>query len=470
MHKYILFFVSIMMLIFPVSGIAQKNGDENSSLRKNGVNVQPAPNDEHFIYLPLVLKNYPLINIFGIAASSNLDLIQQSGGSWIRMTYYVNWSKVEQTEDKFDWSTMAGLENLLLQAAKERVQTVLVIQMSPEWARKYSNSPCGPIRSDKLNSFAKFAAEVVKQYSVPPYNIKYFQIWNEQDAPVSNSGSGFGCWGEFSDSYFGGEYYGQMLETVYPAMKAANPSIQVVTGAFLLDCDPRSWGDGYCATKDKAKQWNFFEGVVKRAKNYFDVVSFNGYAYYQEGKNTVWAERFVRREWAAAGGQVDGKINYLLQKMSQYGINKPIMLAESAIIDINSEEAKSDYLVWTYANTWSKGLKATFWYSLEGWRGSQLIYNNTPLPAYYALQTMTGILGQSDFKSREDNLGYTKFVFTLGSQEIWLLIPTGEVAGTEYSISRPSNFIKLVNIYGVDQPDPGNPISFSRPVYVFRNK
>lgn len=459
----------VLILVMPLGG--------QVSMNKAGVGMKPLePEENSSIYLPLVARNYPLVTIFGIDAIRTFVLVKDAGSSWVRLNTFVDWSNVEAVEGTYDWSRMSDLEQRIIAAAQEGLQVIMRIQMSPSWARKYPNSACGPIRSDKFDAFAAFTAEVVKRYSVPPYNVRYYHVWNEPDGPVEYDSKVYGCWGEFSypnDPYFGGEYYGEMLKRVYPAIKAVDPNVQVLTGALLLDCDPRGWGYGYCATRDKAKQWNFFEGILKSgAANAFDILTFNGYAYYQSGKNTVWSERYARSEWVAHGGQVDGKLDYLREKMQQYGVNKPLMLTESAIIYTNGdEEAKSDYLVWTYANTQSQGLMATIWYTLYGWRRSELLTSEgNPLPAYNALKTMTGILAQADYKRREDNLGYTKFVYHLGNQEIWLLIPTGEFAGASYSVEKPNSFIKLVDIYGNEMPDPGSMITFNRPTYVFRNR
>ncbi len=50
----------------------------------------------------------------------------------------------------------------------------------------------------------------------------------------------FGCWGDPNDkTYYGGEYYAEMLKRAYPAVKAANPQAIVLNGGLLLDCDPR---------------------------------------------------------------------------------------------------------------------------------------------------------------------------------------------------------------------------------------
>jgi len=432
------------------------------------------------LYLPLVLKNYPLVTIFGVDGGA-LDKVQEAGLSWVRGAP-VYWEQVEAEKGKYNWND-DGLKIYLADASRRNIHVLLIVQRAPTWARKYAKA-CGPIKSSELDSFANFMAEVVKRYSVPPYNVRYIHIWNEPDAPTGVDDSiGIGCWGEQSypgDPYYGGEYFGEMLKRVYPKMKQANPSVQVLIGALLLDCDPRSWGDGYCSTIEKAKQWNFFEGILKSgAGNAFDILAFNGYAYYAQGKNAVWAERYYRREWAAKGGQVDGKLDYLREKMRDYGVSKPIMLTEAGMFfggtgerDTTEEyeKIKADYLTYLYANSWAQGLRATIWYSMYYMTPKLLDANNNPKPAYNALKAMTGILAQADYKSREDSAGYTKFVYYLGNQEIWLLIPTGEVAGTDYSVAKPGNFVKLVDIYGNQMPDPGTEITFNRPIYVFRNR
>lgn len=434
------------------------------------------------LYLPIVFRNYPLITLFGVDAGSNLSEVSEAGVSWVRGVS-VLWMNVEATKGVYDWSSLAGMESFLVQASQQNIQVILIINRAPTWARKYDKA-CGPIKSSELDSFANFVHEVVKRYSVPPYNVRYFQIWNEQDAPTwVNDSLGIGCWGEQTDPYYGGEYFGEMLKKVYPKVKQANPAAQVVTGALLLDCDPRGIGPGYCPDSNPnsayhPSKWNFTEGMIKNGAA-FDILAFNGYAYYETNKTGVWKEK-TRDKWSARGGAVDGKLDYIRSLMSKYGVNKPIMLTEAGIFYINSlydepttpayEEEKADYLTYVYANTWAQGLQATIWYSLKHLSPKLLDASNNPKPAYNALKTMTGILAQADYKSREDQVGFAKFVYHLGNQEVWLLIPTGEIAGTNYNISKPSNFVKLVDIYGNQLEDPGSTIVFSRPTYVFRNR
>jgi hypothetical protein len=77
--------------------------------------------------------------------------------------------------------------------------------------------------------------DLVSRYSVAPYNVKYWEIWNEPDIDhtIFTSDSTFGCWGEQSDALgFGGGYYAQALQAAYPQIKAADPEAQVCSAGF----------------------------------------------------------------------------------------------------------------------------------------------------------------------------------------------------------------------------------------------
>jgi hypothetical protein len=482
--------IVIMGFVNPIYNVSSYSNIYKSQTRTDllpGKNNLTSDGLDKFIYLPLVLKNYPKINTFGIDSGGSFDKVAATGVSWLLVNSQLNWSAVESTKGTYTWSNVASLESNLVQASQLGLQAILIISQSPTWARKYTDKGCGPIKSTEILSFANFMSEVVKRYSAPPYNVKYYQIWNEPDAPVGLPGdSVFGCWGEVSyknDPYFGGEYYGDMLKQVYAKVKAANPAAQVLVGGLLLDCDPRSKGPGYCSGEigHDPSQWNFFEGVVKKAGSQgFDYVPFHGYTYFATGENPVWQEIHTGG-WSASGGQVNGKIGYLKSIMSKYNVNKPLMLTESSILygsqdytgpyPEDYQQAKADYIVWTNANTWSRDIKATVWYTFFGWRGSQLIANGTPLPAYNSLKSMIEILKYADFQMRdESNSGFAKFIYYAGNQEIWLLVPTGEYSGIPYTISKPINFQKLLDLYGVEQSVTGDTISFARPTYILINR
>ncbi|MHB0988063.1 MAG: hypothetical protein ACYC3P_05265 [Bellilinea sp.] len=438
------------------------------------------------VYLPLVANQYPLTTRFGVDGKSSLDKMESAGATWLRLNRQLNWSLLEETEGDPDWSKAAYVDALLIDAAQKGLKVILVIQNAPTWAQKYLGSACGPIKQEKLSAFGDFLYKVVERYSKPPFYVSYYQIWNEPDASFNYSANVYGCWGEDpdnTDDTYGGKYYGTMLAQVYPQIKAANPNAQLVMGSLLMMCNPRDTDpQGSCTILGNRKPAKFFEGVLETAGGAFDVVMFNSGTSYDAGRNPVWLEKNNLRWTSAFGGLVDGKIDYLRDAMVIYGIDKPIIHSEAYFLDrptndpdsgayIQFENQKADYLVWVYANGWSQNLKAVVWYSIEGWKGSELINTNgTETLAYQALKTMSGLLQKSELISRDDFGGYTHFIFRTTGQDIWLLVPTGETHGTPYSISKPSNFKRAVDIYGVEQAISGETIEFNRPFYVIVNQ
>ena len=437
-----------------------------------------------YVYLPLITKNYPLITVFGMDGSSHFSQISQAGVSRIRLNTALLWSEVQPNgPESYNWSNSNAqkIENEILEARNKGLSVLMIVRSTPTWAMKYpqTGKKCGPIARDKFSAFANFMKEVVGRYSRPPYEVLYYAIWNEPDSPLADTPGDWplGCWGEPGLPYFGGIYYGELLKEIYPQVKSVNPNIQIVTGSFLMYCDPRWVGNGSCRSSDLINWGNFFEGVLIGSGGSFDIVGFNGHVSYQAGENPVWSERSNWR-WGRKGGLVDGKVDYLREKMNQrLGFSKPLMLTEGGLVDgtdgdTTFEQAKADYIVHNYASIWALGLTANYWYTFVGWKGSALINpsNNQPRPAYSALSVMTGLLKDATFVKREGEADFEKYIYYFGNQEIWLLIPTGEVAGTNYSVAKPGNFVKLVDIYGNQMPDPGNEITFNRPIYVFRNR
>ncbi len=158
--------------------------------------------------------------------------------NWVRQSGFL-WSEIEPTPGAREWSRVAGLEADLQALAAQGLTAIAVVQSTPAWAQQIPGHSCGAIKPEALDAFAGFMRDLVARYSAPPYNIRYWEIWNEEDVDPSMVGptSGFGCWGNATDPYYGGGAYAEMLKRVYPAIKQANPSAQVLLGGMLLDCD-----------------------------------------------------------------------------------------------------------------------------------------------------------------------------------------------------------------------------------------
>lgn len=356
------------------------------------------------IYLPIVFSQ-PGHLFFGVemgpeASLSNpgdpAERMSDAGASWVRLNGLL-WSQVEPNPGNRYWSSK--LEAQFTNVSKNRLRPILIIRSTPTWAQKVVGTYCGPIRADALDDFANFVYDVVARYSKPPYNVYYYELWNEPDVDAAyiTGDNTFGCWGDGNDPYYGGRYYAEMLKYAYPAIKKANPNAQVLLGGLLLDCDPTNPPVG----KD-CKSSEFFEGVlINGGGNYLDGVNFHAYDYYPMPTNKNDPLNGLGRSansnwhsaWNTTGPVMINKVNFLRNLLSQYGqSNKYLTNTEVAILcgdnqgsaeDYCAQEpvnyafqnTKAYYVVQAYAVARWLNLRTNIWYSYYGWRDSGL-YNS----------------------------------------------------------------------------------------------
>ena len=430
--------------------------------KSNPVTASPAiaSSGPFTIYLPLVMRNFPLQTVFGaemaqLTSGGGLDQMAAANTSWTRRNA-VLWSSVESTEGTYDWSAMAGLESELQNASSKGIQVILIVRSTPQWARKIAGSgaSCGPISQGKLPAFGSFMRELVVRYSAPPYNVKYWELWNEPDIASSYfpGDNIYGCWGDQNDAYYGGGYYTEMLKAAYPQIKAADPQAQVLVGGLLLDCDPRP-GAGCTATGHDPKPAKFLEGVLRHnglndGGNYFDGVSFHAYDSYQ-GQSGQYGSPNWQSAWNTTGPVLIAKTQFIQSLLGQYSVSgKFLMNTESAVLcdscsnDSTFETTKAYYVAQAYAAAIAQGLRANLWYSVLGWRNSGLLNGDlSPRPAYTAFQfarselrdaAFAGDITGSDIGGASGVKGYK---FNRGDRRIWVL---WSLDGASHSITLSS--------------------------------
>ena len=374
---------------------------------------EPPPN----LLLPLVMLHSPHTSLFGvemrfISWNYGFGLVQQANATWVRRNGLL-WESVEPVEGRYNWSNVSQLENELKRANTSGIKVILVIRKTPPWAQADPGSFCGPIRADKLQSFANFMKAAVKRYSAPPFNVKYFEIWNEPDADRgianSNPDPPYGCWGDKNDPYFGGEYYTDVLTYVYPAVKAANPSAQVVVGGLLMACK-QGVSTVSCDHQEKYLEGILYHHGARDGGNYFDILNFHSYDYYynKEGKygNGGWGSNLDE------GPAFLKKLPFLQDTLSAYGFaNKEIIITETALLCGTTgdeplcqtqeyEKTKGYYAAQAFALSLAEGIRTNIWYAVTSdWRGSNLLDSNlNPLPAYYAFDFAEDTLNKSRYK------------------------------------------------------------------------
>jgi hypothetical protein len=329
------------------------------------------------------------------------------------------------------------------------------VRSTPEWARKIAGTgpTCGPIAENKLAAFGNFMNALVKRYSVAPYNVKYWEMWNEEDGPILAGDNIWGCWGDVNDTYYGGGYYAEMLKAAYPRMKAADPQAQVVLGGLLLDCDPRP-GAGCANVGHDPKQSLFLEGVLSNGGgSAFDGISYHAYDYYQ-GQAGYFFNPNWTSAWNTTGPVGIAKAQYINELLDQHGISgKFLMNTESALLcsycsnNARFETIKASYLAQANGSAIAGGLRANIWYSVFGWNGSGLVDGSgNPLPAYTALQFGRSELRDASWASDITAYSGVKgYEFNRGDRRVWMV---WSVDGSTHSVSLPSKPLAARDMLG----------------------
>lgn len=444
---------------------------------------ETAPLVTNNVFLPVSMKNYPQTRIFGaqvvnLGDTTVTDLAKDSGLYWARIDAF-DWSKIEpQNTNPSTYLWHVVDEESLKAASENNIEVIAIVRNTPTWAQKYPPYTCGPISEAALSEFADFLGDLVKRYSVSPYNIKYWELGNEPDASRNHvaPNSVFGCWGDKDEAFYGGEIYADMLNVAYPAIKSADPEAKVVIGGLLLDCDyTHPIGGGKCDSS------LFLEGILRNGDgNNFDFVNFHGYAPYagpSTGVGSLYYDEHLPK-WEHRGGVVLGKIDFLHFAMGRYGIDKPIFHTEGSLIcpEQNTTdcappgaafyEAQADYVVWLYARNLAEGIIGTIWYQFEGpgWRyGGLLDDAQNPRPAYDALKFITEELDSASYTGLVTQFPNLKgYEFKSDVKKIWVLWAPDQ---KPYTITLPSSINHVYDKYGVEIILSNYQVTVNSPIY-----
>jgi hypothetical protein len=349
------------------------------------------------VYLPVLRGGALPSNKFGIEMSQltterGLRLMTTSGTRWVRRGA-LHWKLVEPTEGGgYSWEDPAikSLEQDMITASQLGLSLIVTVYASPRWATEPHAADCAPINPDHTDEFARFMAAAARRYAGPPYNMRYWEIGNEPDAPIFATDSVFGCWGVEGDPYYGGRAYGEMLKQVYPAIKAAHPNVQVLNGGLLLD-------KPYNPADPKSRMGRFFEGVlVAGAGASFDLLSFHAYTFWRTPGQP------------ALGPREDWRLTYLRDLMARYGVpEKPMLRTEGALLcpgEITPEcrWAQADYLSRIFVRSLRDNLHGNLWYVYDNdsYHNTALIEPGdvlVPRPGYFAYRQASTLLASARY-------------------------------------------------------------------------
>lgn len=339
----------------------------------------------HQVYLPLIgMPASP--NPFGFdvrtyAPDAVMPLVTEANPRWSRAGD-VLWALVEPVRGGgYRWEAIADVERNVRRLRAVGIEPTLIVQWSPSWAQSIPGKLCSAPRPDTIADFAAFMRAAAQRFSSGDLRVDYWEIWNEPDfRPDEVKGDeGFGCWATYQAPYYGGDYYGQVLRAVYPAVKAGNPNAQVWGGALM-----HRW-------PDDTHTLGFVRGMLAAgAANSFDALSFHAYG-----------------EWGA-GDRLLFKYWRLRRLLDDHGLRaKPMVATEIAATcpapsncppDFHRRQA--NYAARIYAQAIALNLLGAFWYPVsfrgEGFLHSHLIDETdeglAPRPSFYAFRNSARLL------------------------------------------------------------------------------
>jgi hypothetical protein len=392
----------LLLVLALLTLLAAPRPAASQALRQEEPTSPVTPEAQRQIWLPLVrsaaYEVLPGLTIFGaqieeFSSARGLTEARELGMTWMRRGVF-RWRLVQAEENgPYDWSAFEGLERELEVASQHGVTPIIIMSGAPRWATTFP-SDCAPIKPEYRDDFARFAVAMVARYSVPPYNVKFWEIGNEPDvdpglAPID---SGFGCWGDVNDSeFYGGESYGELLRVAYPAIKAADPQAQVLFGGLLLNTPGSS--------SDRGSPERFFRGALEAMKDdpelSFDILSFHAYRF-----------AFSSSAFDSLGGFLLGKSEFLRRELALYGRTPPPMInTETALLcvrpDEECRERQAAFTARIYIETHIDGLLGSLWYLIDNdhFYNSALINPITrePRPAYRTYRATVEMIGRAQY-------------------------------------------------------------------------
>jgi hypothetical protein len=438
--------------------------------------VLPAATLATKVHVPLINKNWPPSTVFGVESSdlsASASGIFGTGATWIRRNG-LKWADIEPTEGARNWNAASAIQiqGDMIAASQQGRKLILIIHGTPAWARQSPQFYCGPIRNDKINAFAAFVRDAVVRYSKPPYNVKYWEIWNEQDGiAASTAAEPFGCWANTADPYWGGGYYASVLQAVAPQIRAVDPQAKILIGGLLLDSNPNDLPAGNYPFPNFGK---YLEGILRGGGGpHFDGVSFHAYDFYDNTSNTLGAYRSPgwKTAWNTTGPVLIAKANFIKSVLNQFGVTGKFLINtevgmicyKCASFPSNFEESKAYYIPQAYGAAIAVGLVGNVWYSYEGWFGSQLIE-----PSYTAFKTAAVKLGGATYVGPIGNgdvgtAGVKGYKLARDGKNVWV-IWSGD--GGAKSVTLPAAPTSIVDALGATQAAAASFQLTVKPLYI----
>jgi polysaccharide biosynthesis protein PslG len=188
--------------------------------------LQPAPHLITFGETQAVYSEHPILGVHTRLTDEveewkiqrSLQMVREMGAGSI--VEFFPWAYYQAADGSIAWSH----PDLVIGHAHAQGLTIIArIGYTPDWARP-PDTPLTYLDQDAYDDFAAFAAAFAERYRG---QVDYILVGNEPNLSFE--------WGYRPTIP---EDYVELLRSVYPAVKAANPDIQVLAGALAPTLEP----------------------------------------------------------------------------------------------------------------------------------------------------------------------------------------------------------------------------------------
>jgi len=181
----------------------------------------------------------------------SLQMVRQMGASWI--VEFFPWAYYQGESRGIDWHHP---DMVMRHASAQGLRVIARIGLTPEWARP-PDTPLNYLDETAFADFAAFAASFAERYEG---QLDYMVVGNEPNLSYE--------WGYRINTP---ETYVELLKSVYPAVKQANPEIILLAGALAptLEAPGSQWG---------LNDLLYLQGIYQAGgASYFDALAVHSY-------------------------------------------------------------------------------------------------------------------------------------------------------------------------------------------------
>ena len=211
----------------------------------------------HLVGAPMATPTDPSQFGYGmhVAVAENMHLVRAAGFTHVKA--YLSWANSEPEKGRYQWSygsSSGDAYNLATNARLSGLRLIVRVDTPPDWAAPGTgNRP-----PENLSDFADFMAALAGYLRGW---VSAYEIYNEPNLRRE--------WGGQPPDP---ELYAAMLREVYPAIKAADPDVLVISAGMAT-----TGGDGGATAMNDIE---FIRRMYQAgAKGYFDVLGSHPYAF-----------------------------------------------------------------------------------------------------------------------------------------------------------------------------------------------